>query len=67
VEGPREVFEEIVALRVSVEHLHSDMADVKHDIRRLDDRVFQVTLLQLGTLAATLASIAASVLAALLS
>jgi len=61
------VFEEIVALRVSVEHLHSDMADVKHDIRRLDDRVFQVTLLQLGTLAATLASIAASVLAALLS
>ena len=67
MEGPREVFEEIVALRVSVEHLHSDMADVKHDIRRLDDRVFQVTLLQLGTLAATLASIAASVLAALLS
>jgi hypothetical protein len=43
------------------------MADVKHDIRRLDDRVFQVVLLQLGTLAATLASIAASVLAALLS
>jgi len=67
VERPRDVFEEIVALRVSVEHLHSDMADVKHDIRRLDDRVFQVTLLQLGTLAATLASIAASVLAALLS
>ena len=67
MEGPREVFEEIVALRVSVEHLHSDMADVKHDIRRLDDRVFQLTLLQLGTLAATLASIAASVLAALLS
>ena len=67
MEGPREVFEEIVALRVSVEHLHSDMADVKHDIWRLDDRVFQVTLLQLGTLAATLASIAASVLAALLS
>ena len=67
MERPREVFEEIVALRVSVEHLHSDMADVKHDIRRLDDRVFQVTLLQLGTLAATLASIAASVLAALLS
>ncbi|HKC22416.1 MAG TPA: hypothetical protein VKB64_07895 [Gaiellaceae bacterium] len=67
MERPRDVFEEIVALRVSVEHLHSDMADVKHDIRRLDDRVFQVTLLQLGTLAATLASIAASVLAALLS
>jgi hypothetical protein len=67
VERPRDVFEEIAALRVSLAHVHSDMADVKHDIRRLDDRVFQVVLLQLGTLAATLASIGASVLAALLS
>jgi hypothetical protein len=67
VERPRDVSEEIAALRTSVAHLHGDMADVKHDIRRLDDRVFQVVLLQLGTLAATLASIAASVLAAILS
>ncbi|HSC72979.1 MAG TPA: hypothetical protein VLB89_02355 [Gaiellaceae bacterium] len=43
------------------------MTDVKHGLRRLDDRVFQVTLVQLGTLAATLTSIAASVPAALLS
>ena len=43
------------------------MADVKHDIRRVDDRLFQIVLIQLGTLAATLASIAASVLAVLLS
>jgi hypothetical protein len=65
VERPRDVFEEIAALRVSVAHLSTDTADVKHDIRRLDDRLFQVVLIQLGTLAATLASIVASVLAAL--
>lgn len=62
MERPRDVFEEIAALRMSVEHLHIDMTD----IRRLDVRVFQVTLLQLGTLAATLTSIAGSVLAAVL-
>jgi hypothetical protein len=67
MERPHDAFEEILALRVSVEHLHTDMADVKHDIRRLDDRVFQVTLLQLGTLAAVLTSVAATVLAAVLS
>ena len=65
MERPRDMFEEIVALRVSIAHLQNDVSDVKTDIRRLDDRVFQIALLQLGTLAATLASIAASVLAAL--
>jgi hypothetical protein len=67
VERPRDVFEEIAALRVSVAHVSTDMAEVRHDIRRVDDRVFQVVLLQLGTLAATLTSIVASVLAILLS
>jgi hypothetical protein len=67
VERPRDVFEEIAALRVSVPHLSTGMADVNHDIRRVDDRLSQVVLIQLGTLAATLASIAASVLAVLLS
>lgn len=67
MERPRDVFEEIVALRISVEHLSTDLADVKQDIRRLDDRFFQVTLLQLGTLAAVLTSVAATVLAAVLS
>ena len=42
--------------------MSSDMADVKHDVRRLDDRLFQVMLLQIGTLAAALASIAAAVI-----
>jgi hypothetical protein len=67
VERPRDVFEEIVGLRISVEHLQNDTSDVKQDIRRLDDRIFQMVLLQLGTLAAILASIAATVLAAVLS
>jgi hypothetical protein len=67
VERPRDVFEEIAALRVSVAHLSTDVVEVKHDIGRLDDRLFPVVLLQLGTLAATLASIVTSVVAVLLS
>jgi hypothetical protein len=32
---------------------------VKHDLRRLDDRLFQLMLLQLGTLATAFASLVA--------
>lgn len=67
MERPRDVFEEVVGLRISVAHLQNDTSEIKQDIRRLDDRIFQMVLLQLGTLAAILASIAATVLAAVLS
>ena len=45
-------------------HLSSELADVRlefrTDIRRLDDRIFQLMLLQLGTLATALASLVAA-------
>jgi hypothetical protein len=33
---------------------------VKHDVRRLDDRMFQLMLIQIGTLATALAAIVAA-------
>ena len=74
MERPRDPFELILALRdevadlratvgelrATVTHLTSDMAEVKQDIRRLDDRFFQMTLLQLGTLATALAALIAN-------
>jgi hypothetical protein len=74
MERPRDPFDLVIGLRddltevrTTVGHLSTEMTEVKQDIRRVDDRVFQVVLLQLATLTAALASIAASVLAALLS
>jgi len=45
-----------------VAHLSSDVSDVRQDLRRLDDRLFQLILLQLGTLATALASLVAALL-----
>jgi len=69
VERPRDPFELVMSLRdevaelrtafaevrTTVAHLSSDMAEVKQDIRRLDDRLFQLMLLQLGTIASVIA------------
>ena len=52
--------EETAELRATVAHLSSDMGEVKQDLRRLDDRLFQLMLLQLGTLATALASLVAA-------
>jgi hypothetical protein len=38
-------------------HLSSDMVEVKQDIRRLDDRIFQVLVIQLATLVTALGSL----------
>jgi hypothetical protein len=50
-----------VELRTSLSHLASEFTDLRQglrtDIRRLDDRTFQLLLLQLGTLVTALASI----------
>jgi hypothetical protein len=63
VERPRA---EEVELRTSLTHLVSEVADMRQelrtDIRRLDDRIFQLMLLQLGTLATALASLVVAVI-----
>jgi hypothetical protein len=50
--------------RAAVIHLSSDMVEVKHDIRRLDDRILQVLLIQLATLATALGSLVAALVTA---
>ena len=53
-------------LRANVAHIESQLADMRQefrtDIRRLHDRIFQLMLLQLGTLATALASLVAALL-----
>lgn len=48
-------------LRVTVEGLAAQVADLRQEfrgaIRRVDDRIFQLMLLQLGTLATALAAL----------
>jgi len=68
VERPRDPFDLVIGLRddvaevrANVRHLSADMVEVKQDIRRVDDRVFQVVLIQLATLAATLGSLATAI------
>ena len=55
-----------VELRTSLSHLTSEVADLRQevrvDIRRLDDKIFQLMLLQLGTLATALASLVAALI-----
>jgi len=67
VEQPREVPLEVLAeVRVTVAHLATDVADMRQefrtDIRRLDERVFQLMLAQFATLAAALGSLVAALL-----
>jgi hypothetical protein len=62
MQRPRDPFEGLAELRTSVRHLSSDMTEVKQDLRRLDDRLFQMILLQLGALATSLASLVAVLL-----
>jgi hypothetical protein len=65
VEQPREVPLEVLAeVRVTVAQLATDVADMRQefrtDIRRLDQRVFQLMLAQFATLAAALGSLVAA-------
>ena len=52
---------ELVELRTTVAHMASEMADMRQecrtDIRRLDDRLFRMLLVQFATLAAALAAL----------
>jgi hypothetical protein len=55
----------VAELRADVRHLVADFADlrteVRADIRRLDERLFQLLLAQLATLATALAALIAVV------
>jgi hypothetical protein len=67
MEQPREVPLEVLAeLRATVAHLSTDVADMRQefrtDIRRLNQRVFQLMLAQFATLAAALGSLVAALL-----
>jgi hypothetical protein len=53
---------DVAELRADVRHLQTDVAEIRHDLRRLDDRFFQMMLLQFGTLGAALASVVAALL-----
>jgi hypothetical protein len=73
VDQPRDVPLELVIglradvaeLRATVTHLAAEMADLRHevrgDIRRLDNGIFQLTLAQLATLGTALASLVAAI------
>jgi hypothetical protein len=68
VEHPRDPFdlviglrEEIAEMRTTIGHIQADIVELKHDFRRLDDRLFQLMLLQLGTLATALAALVTAV------
>jgi hypothetical protein len=54
----------VAETRATVGHLAGDVSELRQefrgDIRRLDDRMFKLMLLQLGTLATTLASLVAA-------
>jgi hypothetical protein len=54
--------EDVVGVRTTVGHLSSDVSEVKQDVRRLDDRLFQLMSLQLGTLATSLAALVAALI-----
>jgi hypothetical protein len=61
IRDPDRSLEALVAeTRSTVNHLAADIADLKQDVRRLDDRIFQLMLLQVGTLATALASLVAA-------
>jgi hypothetical protein len=43
--------------RAAAKHTAEDLTEPRHDVRRLDDRIFQLMLLTLATLATALASL----------
>jgi hypothetical protein len=51
----------VAETRADVRGLRSDVDELKADVRRLDDRLFQLLLLQVGTLLAALSSVVAAV------
>ncbi len=50
----------VAETRAKVGHLAEDMTVLRQDVRRLDDRLFQLLLAQFATLAAALGSLVAA-------
>jgi hypothetical protein len=46
--------------RATVGHVAEDLTEIRQDVRRLDDRLFQLMLITLATLATTIASLVAN-------
>ncbi len=59
----------VAETRADVRHLQTDVADLRrelrHDVRRLDGRVFQLLLVQLATLATALGSLVTALVTAI--
>jgi hypothetical protein len=53
----------VAEMRADVRHLAADVAGIRGDIRRLDERLFQLLLGQVATLAAALGAIVAALVA----
>jgi hypothetical protein len=53
----------VAELRADVRHLAADVAGMRVDIRRLDERLFQLLLGQVATLAAALGALVAALVA----
>lgn len=50
----------VAETRATVGHLAEDVTELRHDVRRLDGRLFLLLLAQLATLAAALGSLVAA-------
>jgi hypothetical protein len=50
----------VAETRATVGHLAEDVTELRQDVRRLDDRLFQLLLAQLATLAAAVGSLVAA-------
>ena len=49
----------VAETRADVRHVQSDVVELRNDVRRLDDRMFQLLVLELGTLAAVVGTLVA--------
>ena len=47
--------------RANVAHVSDDLGELRKDVRRLDDRLFQLMLVTLATLATTVATLVANI------
>jgi hypothetical protein len=50
----------VAGTHANVGHVTEDLAELRQDVRRLDDRLFQLMLVTVATLATTIASFIAS-------
>jgi len=47
--------------RAIAKHTAEDLTELRHDVRRVDDRIFQLMLLTVATLATALASLVTAI------